>query len=673
MNFTVIDIETTGDLPWRGSLVAVGIGDTVYRPDEGMEAATALLADPSATVVCHTNYDLRWLVLNGAPLADGLKYHDTKVMAFMLDVLQELGLDPLAQKYLGLEKLKKPIRMVQKRVMYDCSQGFGFCPELGIIPIEDVPWEEMVAYNGQDLKVTADLYLHLQGLLEESGQWQFFLEEESPFSKLLVEMEEVGLPMDRPALEKMYAGVSVEREDLGVELVRDTGCSTFNLRSGDQVADFLYDEMPTFKVQIEVPELRDLMPRVSKGKCKLCGSTVTDGEHDDVSLEPCLGRSNMRKDAILAMLPQGVVVERLGNKYVYGTQTIEGRGLQPPKIKAKKGKVPKRPSIDAETLVLMHGRDPWVSKYLRWKSLNTLCTNYLEQWIDLEHAGRIHGRFDQARAETGRIVSRDPNLQAIPVTMEWDVRVLFQEPLIIGDYSGLDARMAAHFSEDPVMLDIFCNDRDLYGTLAAIAWGGEADKTNPNRSLMKILFLSAQYGAAAGSIGDKIRISGQPEKAAKAKQLLKEFEETLPRLFEWREEVLQEAKADGYITTIAGRRRYLPDLYERDWYRSARAERQCVASKVQGSSADLVRRTMLAAREKFPHSVCRMILQVHDEVLWQRGPEWKDEYLPELQHIMETGHEFDLNLPMRFPISMAESWSEKDAQGARSYVMRSAQ
>lgn len=625
--YTVIDLESTSDLPWTGELVAVGIGDSVYRPEEGRSLAKEVLADPTSVVVCHTNFDLRWLVLSGLPLAKGVQFHDTKVMAFMLDVTQELGLAPLAKKYLGVE-VEKPIRQLKGRIMMECS--------LGLVPIEDVPWDEMVRYNTQDLEVTAQLYEALKSNLQHMGQWQFFLDEEMPFSKLLIDMETCGLPMDRPALEEFYAGVSSEREALEELLVHETGCPSFNLKSGDQVASYIYDEMPTYSVQIEIPQLPGLDPEV-------------------------------RESAIVDMMPESLVIEKIGNKYVYGTQTVHGLGLQAPRIKAKKGKVPKRPSIDAETLALMHGEEPWVAKYLRWKGLNTLCRNYLEEWLKLEHDGRLYGRFDQARAETGRVVSRDPNLQAIPVSMEWNVRVLFREPMLVGDYSGLDARVAAHFSEDPLMLEVYRSGADLYGVLASNAWGGPPDKSNENRDLMKILMLSAQYGAAAGSIGDKIRISGQPEKARLAPQLLRDMEETLPRLFEWREEVLREAKALGYITTIAGRRRYLPDLYAKDWYHKARAERQCVASMVQGSSADIVRRCMLHLAEEIPWEQARMMLQVHDEILWKLGPEWEDETLDKIQDLAENSHGFDLRVPMKFPVKVADAWADKDAEGARSY------
>src|SRR4051812_43188338 len=101
MSFTVLDVETTGSDPWRDELVCVGIGEHVYDAEQGRQRARLLMARSGVTIVAHTNFDLRWLMLDGARLAEGVEYHDTKVMAWMLDGAQPLDLDSLAQRYLG--------------------------------------------------------------------------------------------------------------------------------------------------------------------------------------------------------------------------------------------------------------------------------------------------------------------------------------------------------------------------------------------------------------------------------------------------------------------------------------------------------------------------------------------------------------------------------------------
>lgn len=684
-DFTVIDLETTDTDTFNSDLLAVGIGKTVHKPEEGMKVAQELLAS-EGIVVAHTNFDLRDLLLRGLTMNPKLQFHDLKVLAFMNgDQQQELDAGTLAKKYLG-RSMQKPIHSLKSRVMYDLKKGMGVVEEVDCsscegsgegdgpkgkcrkckgtkvltdIPIEDVPWPEMEAYNLQDLREETELYEIIRDQLVEKGFWdKFFLAEEAPLSRILIEMEVAGLPIDEEGARAFLEDADEERQRLAKELQEETGVFNFNLKSGDQVAAYLYEELPEFKLEAEVV-----------GLSQMAGPQ----------------RSEERIEHARKLLPGNVTVERAGTKYAYGTQRVEGLGLKPPrKKKTREGKMPKRAPIDAENLILLHGKHPWVIKYLRWKSLQTLCSNYLEQWVESMQEGRLHGRYDQARTETGRIASREPNLQAIPVAMDFNVRTLFCAPMMIGDYSGLDARVAAHFSEDPLMLEIYRDNLDLYGTLAANAWGGPATKENENRGLMKILMLSAQYGSQAKSIGDKIRISGLgDEYANKAEKLLRDMEETLSRMFEWRREIEMQALHDGYVATITGRKRYLPDLYSDEWWRRARAERQCVASMVQGTSADIVRRAMLAIRQEVDPDEARIILQVHDEILFERGPAWNDESFDKIVDLAEKGHErdfhaengevlpgFPLLIPMKFGSKLADTWDDKGEAGARGYRRR---
>lgn len=177
--FYVVDIETTGRLPWQDKLLAVGVGSTVYTPDEGREAVQKIL-DQDSVVVCHTNFDLRWLCLDGVKFGDKVVFHDTKVMAWMLDDTQELTLDSLCQRYVGYTP-PKPIKRVKGRIMFQSVEG--------LIPIEDVPWPELASYNESDLKSGAEVYEVLREKLKLAGLWEYFVLEEAPFSRLLIEME----------------------------------------------------------------------------------------------------------------------------------------------------------------------------------------------------------------------------------------------------------------------------------------------------------------------------------------------------------------------------------------------------------------------------------------------------------------------------------------------------
>lgn len=624
-DYVVIDIETTGRDPWSADLLCIGIGRNVYEPSQGRAMAKMLLAKPGVTVVAHSNFDLRWLLLEGARIADGVQYHDTKVMAWLLDSTQELGLDALAAKYLGYVP-PKPIKQRAGRVMFEAKGG--------LMPIEDVPWDEMVAYNLSDIETEAELYEALRAQLRERGLWEHFVAEEAPFSRLLVEMEAAGVPFDANGAADMLVRAERKRDSLRALLIDGVGVPDFNPGSNAQVSDYLYGDVCTFPTRFEIPRLNGMTPE-------------------------------RKLAAVESIAPPGVRVERIGRDYAHGHVVIDGRGLLAPAI--DKNKAPdSRPTIGAKVLTVMHGDDPWVSKYLEWKKLDKLCGSFLSKWLTQQHDGRLYGRFDQSATVTGRLAGREPNLQQVPTSAEWNVRELFAGELMVGDYAGLEVRLSAHFSRDPLMLDIFREGKDLYGVLAANAWGGPEDKTNPGRGLMKVLMLSSQYGARGEKMAEILAFAGmRGYTPRKSNMLLKDLERTLPRLFDWREEVIAEARALGYVTTLAGRKRHLPDINSAVWKTMATSERQAVNSKVQGSAADVVRRAMLKARTEVPPSEALIILQVHDEVIWQRGPDWKDDTFARLRSICETGHGFELDVPLSFDAKTARSWADKDGSGGQ--------
>jgi len=626
-DYVVVDIETSGDMPWNGELLCVGIGSNVWEPEKGTQMARMLMSKPGTVMVAHSNYDFRWLGLAGAKLGSGVSFHDTKVMAWMLDATQELTLDALAERYLGFAPVK-PIKRRQGRIMFDLAKWRGQHGE-ELVPIEDVPWDDMVAYNQNDLRTEGELYEVLRGKLQEAGQWEYFLEEEAPFSKLLIEMEVAGVPYDAEAGGHMLDELEIQEIYLREGLVKDTGAPNFNPGSGDQVAEFLYSDHWSTEVRFPIPRMNGL----SK-EAKFLNAT--------------------------GIAPPGVAkVMRVGRDYAYGVMHLDGLGLKPPPLDKdpKTGKLKKRPTVSGKVLNVMYGDHPWVADYVQWKKL-TKIMGYLKDWNERVHEGRLHGRYDQSGTVTGRLSGKEPNLQQVAHGAE--IRGLFRGDLVVGDYAGLEVRLSAHFSGDPVMLEIFRDGLDLYGVLAANAWGGPDTKENEGRGLMKVLMLGSQYGARGKKLSEIMAIAGlRGYTPRKADALLKDLENTLPRLFEWRQEVIEEAKSLGYVTTLAGRRRQLAGIGSADWKTMAKAERQAVNSKVQGSAADVVRRAMLRAKQCVDVSAARILLQVHDEILWERGPYWEDTFLEILQEICEVEHDFDLIVPLSFEPAIVTSWAGK--------------
>jgi DNA polymerase I-like protein with 3'-5' exonuclease and polymerase domains len=629
-DYAVIDIETTGSEPWRHELVSVGIGRNVHRPDKGRAFARMLMARPGTVIVAHTNYDLRWLMLDGATLGPDVHYHDTKVMAWLLDPTQELDLDSLAQRYLGYSP-PKLIRMRSGVVCFLCASG-------DVVPITEAPWEEVEAYNRSDIVTEGELYETLRTALKDEGLWDYFVNEKAPLSRLLVEMEVHGLPFDVEGAKALLVDTEARAETLRAELVERTGALEFNPGSSDQVRRWLYEEVWESPVRFAIPRL--------------------NGMTKEAKLE-----------AVRAIAPQGVDVTKVGRDYGYGVQVLDGLGLKPPRIpkfkldEAAARGVVAQPTTSAKKLNVLHGAHPWVSRFVEFKKADKLA-GYLRSWIEKEHDGRLHGRFDQSGTITGRLAGREPNLQQVDngVRDLFKVRADSGRTLIVGDFGGLEARLGAHFSGDPVMVDIFRNGKDLYGTLAARAWGGPESKDNPGRGLFKVVWLASQYGAQGQTLADTMAINGMHGYTArKADALLRELEATCPRLFEWRNEVIEEARFHGYVTTLAGRKRKLPDLDSATWKLMARAERQAVNTKVQGSAADVVERVMLEARKAVDPSVAAICLQVHDEILWDLPEEAAEEVFPVLVELCQTAHGFELDVPLIFEAKVATSWAAKEA------------
>jgi DNA polymerase I-like protein with 3'-5' exonuclease and polymerase domains len=605
--------------------LCVGIGEKVYPAEEGRKMARRLMVRPGTTIVCATNFDLRWLMLEGAKLGKNVSFHDTKVLGWMLDGTQQLDLESLTQRYCGYTPVKA-LKQRAGRVMFDRMASSLGVEEL--VPIEEAPWDELSAYNRSDLKAEADLYEALRAELKRTGQWSHFLKEEAPFSRLLVEVEAAGMPFDREAAVEMLTDTDGEMSRLKQQLVEMTGAPNFNPGSGEQVARFLYTEVWEQDVRFPIP--------------RILGMSKED-----------------KRAAVERIAPPRVRVTKVGRDYAYGVLLLDGMGLAPPK-RDKKQKTP-RPSVSSKKLMVLYGSNPWVAGYIEWRKHQKLA-GYLRDWIERVHEGKLYGRFDQSGTATGRLAAREPNLQQ--VAKESGVRGLFRGPLFIGDYGGLEVRISAHFSRDPVMVEIFASGGDLYGTLAAEAWGGEPTKENPNRALMKVVMLGSQYGAAGETLSMVMSLAGIPTTPAEADGFLRDLKKTLPRMFEWRQEVIAQAEKDGYVETLAGRRRQLVGIKSADWQKKGTAERQAVSTKVQGSAADIVRRAMLAARQAVDPVVARMCLQVHDELLWVRGPEWCEEAATELTHLCETAHGFDLTVPLTFESKVAESWGEKGATPA---------
>ncbi len=275
--------------------------------------------------------------------------------------------------------------------------------------------------------------------------------------------------------------------------------------------------------------------------------------------------------------------------------------------------------------------------------------------------GRIHTTFNQTIAATGRLSSTDPNLQNIPVRTEEGRRIREgfvvgpgYESLLTADYSQIEMRIMAHLSEDALLIEAFRSGRDFHSITAARVFDTDADAvTSEMRAKIKAMNYGLAYGLSAYGLGQQLSID-----PGEARELMDEYFETFGGIRDYLGGVVEEARRTGFTETIWGRRRYLPDLTSDNRQRREMAERMALNAPIQGSAADLIKLAMLrvdaALREAGLSS--RMLLQVHDELVFEVAPGEADELDALVRK--EMGGAADLTVPLDVSVGTGRSWHE---------------
>lgn len=329
---------------------------------------------------------------------------------------------------------------------------------------------------------------------------------------------------------------------------------------------------------------------------------------------------------------------------------------------AKKTKT-KQYSTSEEVLVRLKSKHEIAGKILEYRSLTKLLSTYVEVLPKLINpkTGKIHTSFNQAITSTGRLSSNNPNLQNIPVREERgrEIRKSFipsddNHILLSADYSQIELRLMAHFSEDQQMLEAFNNSRDIHKITAAKIYKTLPENvTKEMRSRAKTANFGIIYGISAFGLSQRLNIS-RPE----AKQLIDSYFESYPKIKEYMDKNIHYARQNGYVETIMGRRRYLKDINSRNAIVRGFAERNAINAPIQGSAADIIKIAMInicsKLREKDYRSV--MILQVHDELLF-------DVVIPELEEIkslVRSGMQnaVKLSVDLTVDIGTGNNWLE---------------
>lgn len=341
-----------------------------------------------------------------------------------------------------------------------------------------------------------------------------------------------------------------------------------------------------------------------------------------------------------------------------GKVLFEDLGL-PCKKKTKSGY-----STNAEVLESLKYDHPVVEMVLQYRTLSKLNSTYCEGLLKvIEDDGRIHSSFNQTETRTGRISSTEPNLQNIPVRTELgrEMRRFFCAKdgwtLVDADYSQIELRVLAHISQDKNMIEAFKNNEDIHAITASQVFGMPLDMVTPiMRSRAKAVNFGIVYGIGAFSLAKDIGVSNK-----EASSYIKNYLAHYSGVDEYMKNTVEKAKLDGYVETMFGRRRYLPELSSSKHTLRAFGERVARNMPIQGTAADIIKIAMIKVNERIKKEglKARLILQVHDELIVEAPQDESMRVAMLLQEEMENA--VTLSVPLTADAAIGKSWY--DAKG----------
>jgi len=316
-------------------------------------------------------------------------------------------------------------------------------------------------------------------------------------------------------------------------------------------------------------------------------------------------------------------------------------------------------STDAATLEELAREDPLPALILRHRTLAKLKSTYVDTLAGMaDSKRRLHTNFDQCGTATGRLSSREPNLQNIPIRAEEGRRI--REAFIAGpgclllsvDYSQIELVVLAHLSQDQNLLAAFRDGTDVHARTAALIFGVGEDKVNPEqRRMAKTINFGVMYGMSAFRLSNELGIS-----RTDAANFITAYFNTYSGVRRFIEELIRKTEGCGYVSTILGRRRYIPAINSRNKTEKAAAERIAVNTPIQGSAADIVKTAMLRLDKRLAEekSDARLLLQVHDELILECPKDTAAKTAELVKTEMEQA--VKLSVPLRVSVETGSRW-----------------
>ncbi len=342
-----------------------------------------------------------------------------------------------------------------------------------------------------------------------------------------------------------------------------------------------------------------------------------------------------------------------------GEVLFDKLALDPKAKKTGRGSYP----TDEATLMALEDKHPIIDEILEFRAVKKLLSTYIEPFPSFVSPsdGRVHTTFNQALTATGRLSSSNPNLQNIPIRTERgkEIRKAFVagEPdgvIVSADYSQIELRIMAHISQDQHLIQAFREGHDIHSATAEKIFGISHDEVTPDqRRIAKTANFGIMYGISSFGLGQRLGIS-----RTEAKKLIDGYFAAFPAIRSFIDDTVASARENGYVETLFGRRRYLPDISSRNATVRALAERTAVNAPIQGTAADIIKMAMINVDRKMREAglKSRMVLQIHDELLFDTVHDEIDTLMSIVKEQME--HVTELSVPLTVECNYGKNWLE---------------
>ncbi len=321
-------------------------------------------------------------------------------------------------------------------------------------------------------------------------------------------------------------------------------------------------------------------------------------------------------------------------------------------------------SVSADVIESLRGQHPVVDHLLEYRQLTKLKSTYVDGLLALIDpvTGRVHTTFSQTTASSGRLSSSNPNLQNIPVRTEVGRqirRAFIADPsyvLLTADYSQFELRILAHITHEPRLVEAFNKDEDIHTITAASLFNiPPSQVTKDQRRLSKTVVYAVLYGQSAFGLA---QITGMSN--SEAADFIKRYHETFPHIKGYVESTLNQARRQGYVNTLFGRKRFFPDMHALPFNERQALEREAINMPIQGGNADLIKIAMIRIQHEIEERQLktRMILQVHDELVFEVPIEELERTKYLVKRLMEGVAKLDV--PIKVEMKVGKNWYEAE-------------